>query len=331
MNKAMDEEYFAPSGVDLRETTIAVLKGWPIIVICIAIALWIAIGNLKTATYVYATQMQVTPPLNSEEGQSRLGGAAGAFAAITNISLPTTQTGTQFRLFVDSLTSRDLADELAKNEALMKRLFAGDWDEAAQMWREPPHDPYYEWRVYIRSLIGLRPYAPWHGPGGAELHGYLNTNLEVQQDTRKPYLVRVLFNYDDPQFGIEFLRALSTTADSLLRGKALLRTQLNIDYLSKQLSTVTIVEHRAAITQAMSEQERYAMVASSEAPFAADVFERPWAPNLPSSPRPRNVLTTAILVGAGVGVGLAFGLRKMSAALIAWLRSKLGVKSASGV
>lgn len=314
-----------PQGSAVGPQLVQVLyRGWWIIAICIVVAVLHAINYLHSATYVYSAQMQVTPPQSSTDDGSATSraGAFGGLAALANIALPTNQSGMQFRLFTEILTSRDLIDEVAKDPRIMRTLFSGDWDEATQSWREPPRGEYYDEIVWMRALLGLVPLAAWHPPDGSSLQLYLGTNLRVLQDNQKPFLVKVTFTYPDRDFAIYFLDVISKTADNLLRQKALQRTKNYVGYLTNELKTVTIVEHRLAITQALSEQERYAMVANSGSPFAADIFERPWASSQPIAPRPSQFIMMSALVGAGIGVVLAFAFGKFGPLVGNWFRVK---------
>jgi LPS O-antigen subunit length determinant protein (WzzB/FepE family) len=307
-----DEDDPRDNSLTLGQLALVVLKGWYFVIICVAIGLAIAINYLQSATYIYSAQMQITPPQNSDSSSSnRLGGALGGLASLAGVSLPTGQSGSQFQLFVESLTSRDLTDALAQNDTIMKTIFADQWDEATQTWHEPAHDDWYLWKQKARPYLGLRPLPPWHKPDGGSLQVVLGKNLQVQQDALKPYMVKVVFYNPSPKFGVDFLNAMSAKADDLLREKALLRSKEYIAYLSNQLKTVTIAEHREAISQALSEQEKFAMVASSGAPFAADIFERPWASTLPTEPNATRVLSLAIFLGGAVGGFIAYAAHKV--------------------
>ena len=95
------------------------------------------------------------------------------------------------------------------------------------------------------------------------------------------------------------------TADAMLRERAIKRTTDYIAYLSSTLAKVTVAEHRMALVQALSEQEKAAMVAKSGAPFAAEVLEEPWAGSYPSVPQVFQTLTRWAFIGTLVGCLLA--------------------------
>jgi uncharacterized protein involved in exopolysaccharide biosynthesis len=91
----------------------------------------------------------------------------------------------------------------------------------------------------------------------------------------------------------------------MLRERAIKRTTDYIAYLSSTLSKVTVAEHRLALAQALSEQEKAAMVARSGASFAADILEAPWVASYPIFPRAFQTLALWTFVGSLLGSGLA--------------------------
>lgn len=292
----------------LKELELVCLQSWRLILGCAAVGFVIAAINLQGAVYSYPVEMQATTVQSTASG---IGSATrtsqlSSLAGLAGVSMPTTQNEVQFQFFVDSLLSRDLADDLAKNQELMLALYGGQWDPVTKTWVEPPTTTGTKIKNWIRDLLGLAPPQPWHAPNGENVRNFLNNNLDVIQDPRKSYMVTLKLSTASREFSTHFLNVLVKTADERLRRKALERAQTYIDYLTAKLNTVTVAEHRDALTQALGEQERYAMVASSGKPFAAEVFQTPWASNLPSSPSPRQSYLLWMILGALTGTAFVF-------------------------
>lgn len=291
----------------LKELEHVAKQSWRLILGCAAFGFVIAALSLQGAIYTYPVEMQATTV------QSTSGGGGGrsmsqlsGLASLANISMPSTQNEIQFQLFVESLRSRDLANDIAKNQDIMVALYGDQWDPISQTWFEPPISTIARAKQWLRGIIGLAPTLPWHPPNGENIQSFLSDNLVVTQDPRKTYMVTLQLTSSSRDFSIRFLNLLVQTADERLRQKALERARVYIGYLTAKLNTVTVAEHRDALTQALGEQERYAMVASSGKPFAAEVFQSPWASNLPASPSPRQAFLLWMIVGALVGTGFAF-------------------------
>ena len=283
-----------------RELLTAIFRRWFLVVLCALVGVAYGVSVVRSTPYLYTVQMTVTPAQRNTNNNT-----GGGLAALVSLALPSGENGSDFSLYLDLLKSRNIADELAKDQQLMRALFGGNWDEASQRWREPPPDT-SRWAVAEKRLLDDLGYPPlqWHAPDGESLLGFLQS-VNIEQDPRKPYMAKLVMNWGDKEFAMQFLRKLHMTADSMLRERAIKRTTDYIAYLSSTLAKVTVAEHRIALVQALSEQEKTAMVAKSGAPFAAEVLEEPWAGSYPSVPQVFQTLMRWAFIGTLVGCLLA--------------------------
>lgn len=301
---------------DRHEAVLALLNGWFYIIVIAGIGIAYAIQGLQHAQNIYQAQMQVTAAQPSEgAGNAQL----SAVAALAQVAAPVQQNGTTFSFYVDSLTSRDVADVLAKNLRVMHTIFANQWDEETQTWHPPPEGRWARYRREIKEYLGL-PVQPWHPPTGEDLLYFLTGNVQVLGDPRKPYLTKVALYYPDRDFAVYFLNLMHQTCDNILRQKETQRTSQNIAFLTKTLATITIAEHRTAIAQVLSDEEKRAMSARNDLPFAAEFFERPWAATFPSYPVPFESIMWGAAGGAFLGYLLAFLRWHTKKPVRAWLR-----------
>jgi len=283
-----------------RELAAALLNGWFLVLLGMLVGVMWAADNLKASGYQYRAQMQVTQAETTGGGANQLSG----LAALAGAGLPIAQNGTEFRLYLDSLKTRDIADQLAKDPTIMHTLFASEWDEATQSWREPAMSKSDANYKAIYDWLGF-PSVPWHAPDSESLLQILGQLINVEQDPRRPYVATVVVTYYDPQFAMKLLTDLHKTADNALRQKAIRRTTDYIAFLNNLLSRVTVAEHRTSIAQSLSEQEKTAMIAQSGSAYAAEPFERPWVSSIPVSPKPLPALSEGIFLGALAGSFLA--------------------------
>jgi hypothetical protein len=277
------------------------LNGWFLVLLGMLVGVMWAADNLKGSGYQYRAQMQLTQAqTNGNPNQSMLGG----LESLATAGLPVAQNGSEFGLYLDSLKTRDIADELAKDPVIMHTLFASQWDEATQSWHEPAMSKNQAYYKEIYDALGF-PSVPWHAPDSESLQQVLSGLINVELDPRRPYLATVAVNYYDPQFAVKLLTDLHKTADNALRQKAIRRTNDYIAFLNNLLSRVTIVEHRTSIAQSLSEQEKTAMIAQSGSAYAAEPFERPWVSSIPVYPKPLPTLAEGVFLGALGGSLLA--------------------------
>ena len=64
-------------------------------------------------------------------------------------------------------------------------------------------------------------------------------------------------------------------ADEHLREGTVNRTARQIEYIEEKLRTTALVEHRLAMVQLLSDQEKTMMMIQLDLPFAAELFEVP--------------------------------------------------------
>lgn len=259
-----------------------------------------AIVYLQTANYQYLVQLQVTPSQGaaSEAMRGRLGGLSG-LAAMAGINLGGDDAVSNYDLYLESLQGRDVAEAVAQDMSIMKVVFSDEWDETTKTWRQPPKSMAGLKRG-IKAILGIPDY-PWQPPNGARVQQYLGDVIRVDRKPRSP--IAIIRTYTvDPKFGMQLLNAVHRAADERLRAQALHRTDEYVRYLSSQLEVVTVSEHRQALAEAMSDQEKVRMMTKANTPFAAEPFGSATASLRPARPRPVAALAMGFLGGGFVGV-----------------------------
>lgn len=294
----------------LHDVLAAIGRRWWLVVAAVLSALLIAIVQLRGADYVHSAELKVfaAPSSSGRSAPSGLGGLGGLAAAAGLSSAPVDQ-ASPFRFYLDAIYSPEAAARLAKNDRIMHRLFASEWDPAAKAWREPPPGMFQTIRRAVLGLLGL-PLFGWQAPDGARLQSFIRDAVTIRQSVRTP-VITLGIEMGDPEFATYFLTQLHTTVDAMLREQQAQRTRGNIAYLSQKLTTVTLAEQRAALIAALTEQERQAMLAYGNAPYAADPLDIATASLAPVKPKPGVRLVGAATAGLIVGLVLAwwFGRR----------------------
>lgn len=296
------DEYENPT-ISLAEIAGVLWNGRRIIFASCGICLLLGVLYLHIVRYEYTATLSVTAVQQSE---SNLASRLGAFSSLTSlagINLTPGGGSTQFQLYVEALHSQMVADALAKRTDLMKVIFPKQWSDEKHGWVEPrsvTHDIINA----VKDVIGI-PVSPWKPPDGTALLTYLKREVSIDQDTKK-LIVNITYSNKDPKFAVAFLNAVHQTTDNALRQKVLARTTQYIDYLSKTLPTVENTEHRQALIDSLSEQEKNRMMASANTAFAAEPFGATSVPSRPDIPIPSLVLFLAVMLGAVVGASLSF-------------------------
>jgi hypothetical protein len=258
--------------------------------------------HLNRTEHFYSAELKVHPapstsgkppasPLGGLAAIAGLSGAAGGSEAVT-----------PFRFYLDGLYSLEVANRLARDQALMQTIFVNEWDAQAQQWHAP-RSLSGSIRAGVAGLLGL-PRFGWTPPDGARLQGYIAYAVTVRQSVKTP-VVTLVHDYPDPAFAGVFLTRLHTTLDAYLREQQAARTRGNIVYLSGELQKVTLADQRRALVTALAEQERQAMLVFAEAPYAADPLDSVVVSSAPTRPRAVPLLAGGAVVGLLLGLVLA--------------------------
>ena len=253
---------------------------------------------LHAATYRYTAEMRVIPSQAPANSATSRADKFGGLASLVGISTESSETS-PFKLYLEEMASRDTASALVMDPSIARVIFAREWDNATKRWVEPTSERNGAMTA-LKSLMGF-PASDWRPPDGARMQEFLRTRVKIDSAPTQTVTV-IRFDHVDPQFAVKVLAALNSIVDQHLRAVALARSSEYAKFLETKLATITIAEHRVAITEVLSEQEKLIMLASSSAPYAADLVEAPTASLRPTSPRPIIVLAASIVLGLVLGV-----------------------------
>jgi LPS O-antigen subunit length determinant protein (WzzB/FepE family) len=101
------------------------------------------------------------------------------------------------------------------------------------------------------------------------------------------------------------LKALYEHADGLLRERAAERSTKQLEYLRGKIAEVANLEHRQAVVELMSQEERKLMLSKVNLPYAAQIVAGPSLPLYPTSPKAATAAALGALGGLGIGAALA--------------------------
>jgi uncharacterized protein involved in exopolysaccharide biosynthesis len=273
-------------------------KWW--LLLCALLGLFVGIAFLHASTPKYRATLQLVPVEQSGAAVSR---NISGLASLAGINLPRGQTS-QFGVLLEAIKSDDVASAVATDKQLMRRLFAKQWDTRIRSWREPA-DPLRDIKNVIKSVLAI-PIEPWSPPGRAALQKRLKKTLVIEEDPKRP-IATVMLTDPDPELARDLLAALYRNADRHLRMRMDRRTSAYVTYIARKLSQVTLAEHREALADALSEQERVLMMARSGQPFAADTLGTVAVTDKPVWPNTLVALVVGVVLGVAIGAAAVFG------------------------
>lgn len=280
--------------IDLPELLRLIWNRRRLIIASIGLSLLAAISYLHIAEYKYTATLTVAPVDISGDGLSgKLGGLAG-LASAAGVNFPTDLGGTYFQLYSEGYKTQEVARVLSNDTYIMQEIFRKEWSDQTQKFQEPP-SVLRPISNAVKTILGVPVFA-WREPNAARLKKYIDENVVIFQDRKLP-LIKITYKDINPAFAPYFLQKLHEAADNQLRMRAKTRAEESIVYLSRQLSTVTLAEHRAAIAQSLSEQEKIRMMANSKMSFTAEPLESPVISARPTNPIPFVVIAVAFILG----------------------------------
>jgi uncharacterized protein involved in exopolysaccharide biosynthesis len=265
-----------------------------VLIICIGLS----VLYLHVAKTRYAVRMEITSSSVSDRSKS---GGLNALSSIAGISLGG-EGSPQFRIFLGSLQSPVAAQAIASDQDLMLAVFYREWSQSDLTWHEP-RNIFRPVLHVLGNVFGWK-FAKWTPPGVSRVYDYLNDQLKVIPDN-KSGVVTLEIDSDRPQVAERILLRLNDAMNERLRQHDLEHSTTFIDYLSKRLSEVNVVEFRSALVTNIAEQEKTRMQASSPLPYASDVLGTPMISTNPVSPKPIAAWAAGIIFGGLFGFWFA--------------------------
>ncbi len=298
----MNEQSFAATSslstdreVALRDVLALLRDGWRQIAAACAIFLLLGMLYLKVADRRYESMLAITPV----SGSAGLPSGIGGLASMAGIRVPGSDSQTQFELFLEGLTTRKSAERLVRRHPeLLPQMFPGEWNADARRWEQPTGAVSNSLRA-VKGVLGMD--TSYRAPDGARVQQWLKREIAISK-ARDQRLTVVSLVSRDPEFGRTLLAALHLEGDNMLRERSVERANDYIAYLSGKLGEVSVADYRQTLVDALAEQEKTRMMASSDLPFAADPFGPPSTPDRPASPQP--ILAISIALGLGLVLGV---------------------------
>lgn len=247
----------------------------------------------------YTVEMRVTAAASSSNSIANRLGNLGGLAAAAGLPIGGSSKAEPFDLYIEALTSREVADELARDPRIMKTIFAREWDANTGHWKSPPVSP----GQWVKSLLGHGE-AHWRAPDGARLRDYLQRKILVTKSAKSPI---TLIGYDvtDPDFGIYLLARMNQSADNDVRRRALEQANDYKAYLASVLPTVELADVRRSLADSLTQQYEAVMMARSSVPYAAAAIGAPQASLAPTKPKVAITLAICLLLGTIIGIAVA--------------------------
>lgn len=259
----------------------------------------LAVLHLMIVETRYPTEMMLVPQQNADAQGANV--SNGLSSAANLLGLRTSLVNSDFEKFRVLYISSQTAAAIDSRFHLLQRNFPG-WNEWEQRWEMPPLTPLNAPQRLVRWIFG-RPV--WRAPDAGDLASALSDQITITKRDTDPFLVVSALSRD-PRFTESLMLALAGAANDILRARAQQQAVTQIRYLSNQLQTVSISEHRQVLTTLLLGQEQNLMLSRSNIPYAAQVLVPPVTRYNEAKPGVTLTLAVGLVVGFLIGIFTAF-------------------------
>jgi Chain length determinant protein len=282
-----------PDEIDLRDIVRNIVRRWRWIAAVTALLLASVVVYLHMAEYRYTVSLEITPVAAAQP--SRLNDSIAGLASLAGINLAR-DSGTQsLDLYLAAFQSLDVAARLVDANNILADMFPAEWNPETNSWHPPERGATGAIIDTLKRALGM-PVQAWKAPSPRRILTFLEDEITIFRPTDSP-VITISIKTAHVSFGRNLLARLNQEADNIIRQHTLDRTQEYIAYLKKQLQQVSLAEYRTALIQALYEQEKSRMAASSNLPYSVEVFSGPVVSEDPTFPRPVLLLTLALIFG----------------------------------
>jgi len=272
-----------------HEDGIDLLEYWKIIwqrrwVILAAVILAGAAAAIYAKNLPNIYRADVTLTTVGEKGSRNVSlGGFGGLAKMAGLSLGG---GGSVDVHLAVLKSRQFLLGFVKEQQLKPLLFKSEWDEGNDVWL---HEEPSQWQAFA-----------------------VMSNMLSVSTARKSDLVTVSVAWTDAHLAAVWANALVARLNAHLRQETLDQSKRTLGYLNRELAKIRVAENRQALFELIAQEQKKAMLASTQKEFAFRVLDAAVAPDLKFGPKRAQIVIISMAVScffAMLAVFLWQGLR----------------------
>jgi len=259
-------------------------RKWLVVAIGV-LGLCVGVAATLLTTPLYRAKATLVPVQSSSGGAlSALLGSFGNLPSMMGMGGMIDDSTTEALALFES---RQFIQQFIKDEGLMPKLFAEEWDDGRNSWKVPPEKIPTLWKAYKR----------------------FGSLFDAAKD-RKSGLVTVQFDWPDRQEAARLLNELITRVNLDLRERAMKEATLTIEYLQEEVKLAGTLELQRAINGMLENQIKLKAIASARQQFAFKVLDPAMVldPDDRIRPRPFLYIVGGGLLGGMLGVTAVFVL-----------------------
>ncbi|MAI29114.1 MAG: hypothetical protein CMP38_02780 [Rickettsiales bacterium] len=269
-------------------------KGKYIILSTLLLSFLLALIYLSQATYTYEIKLKVIPTSLMDTSVSNVSQFSG-IADIIGLNVPKSGGENKFNLYTSLLKSNVIAEKIALDTNLMKKLFAANWDDKSKSWIKPKTSSLKKITNYFYNLIGIPVNYP-ETPNKSNVLSFLKSNVIIYSDPISS-ITEISLDTTDKELGVLILNTIHLESDNILKKRSFHRASKHIDFLQKQLLNSTRADERLSLIQTLAEQNTIQMNAVGDLPFVSEIFSGPLASKHFTKPNAKTLMVSSLIFG----------------------------------
>jgi len=258
-------------------------KKWLVVGVSFLAAV-IAAGYSLILPNIYSASVVIAPVGAKNNKGSSLGGLGG-LASMAGISLG--GGGGDVKVNLAVLNSREFLWAFVKENKLKAVLFADAWDAQSKTWREEEPS---QWAVYRKI-----------------------SHMVSVSEEKKSGLITVAVAWTDPGQAALWANDLVARLNAHLRREALARSKNTLGYLNEELGKVKVADMRQALFDLIAQEQKKAMLASTQKEYAFRVLDKAVTPDRKAKPKRSLIVILSVFLAGFLAVIYVFiseGIRR---------------------
>jgi uncharacterized protein involved in exopolysaccharide biosynthesis len=243
----------------------------------------------------------VLTPVQEAAKPSQMSGL-GSLASFAGIEIPS-GSGSDFSSFPLLLESREVADRVLADEALVRSLFEQEWDAQSNQWRRPEGTILSYILSPLKVLMTGNPKDTYVPPDASRLAEMVSEEISASIDKQSD-LLSIETESASPLIARQFVDRLVKETDELLRQRFIEKGTSALDFYKEQLARAQSGEHREALAQLIVQEEQKLMLATRSRGYVAETLRGPDVSLRPTSPKSILVLGLSMILGLFAGAAI---------------------------
>lgn len=294
----MMNDFVNDDEIDLRELFKAIWLGRTIIFVSVVASIALAVVYLWSADRKFT--VNYTLQTVSSDGAGAKFSSLGGLAAIAGVSIPTGGSN-ELNAFKSLIQSEEVAAELLKDENLIREMYAGEWNVEDSLFARPKQSMFSQLKLYLKVVLTGGKIPVYIPPNPARVSNWLKSGFTVSEDNQTGFL-KLESETSSPDLVLKVILSCVVITDRIIKDRFIEGAENTIAFYQSKISSANAREHREALAQLITQEQKKLMLASSGSFYVVQPLTAPTISMAPTSPKSSLVLALSLVLGGFIGV-----------------------------